>query len=73
MVTQCKPLTKDHLLLTTAFVGTKGWSVVSGFTVLRARSRKGLGGGFQMPLSRSLSLSNPIYRVFSRAFYLELS
>ena len=33
MVTRCKPLTKDHLLLKTAFAGIKGWSVVTGFTV----------------------------------------
>ena len=33
MVARCKPLTKDHLLLKTAFAGTKGWSVVTGFTV----------------------------------------
>ena len=33
MVTRCKPLTKDHLLLKTAFAGTKGWSLVTGFTV----------------------------------------
>ena len=32
-VARCKPLTKDHLLLKTAFAGTKGWSVVTGFTV----------------------------------------
>ena len=34
MVTQCKPPTKDHLVLKTAFAGTKGWSVVTGFTVI---------------------------------------
>ena len=36
MVAQCKPLTKDHLPLKTAFAGTKGkgWSLVPGFTVL---------------------------------------
>ena len=35
MVAQCKPLTKDHLPLTTTFPGTKGWSLVTGFTVLQ--------------------------------------
>ena len=33
MVARCKPLTKDHLLLKTAFAGTKGWSLVTGSTV----------------------------------------
>ena len=33
MVARCKPLTKDHLPLKTTFPGTKGWSVVTGFTV----------------------------------------
>ena len=33
MVARCKPLTKDHLPLKTAFAGTKGWSLVTGFTV----------------------------------------
>ena len=36
MVMQCKPLTKDHLPLKTAFAGTKGWSLVTGFTVVVA-------------------------------------
>ena len=34
MVARCKPLTKDHLSLTTTFPGPKGWSLVTGFTVL---------------------------------------
>ena len=34
MVARCKPLTKDHLPLTTTFPGTKGWSLVTGFTVI---------------------------------------
>ena len=34
MVVRCKPLTKDHLPLKTTFPGTKGWSLVTGFTVL---------------------------------------
>ena len=38
MVARCKPLTKDHLLLKTAFAGPKGWSVVTGFTVLGIES-----------------------------------
>ena len=29
MVARCKPLTKDHLPLKTAFAGTKGWLVVT--------------------------------------------
>ena len=33
MITRCKPLTKDHLPLKTTFPGTKGWSLVTGFTV----------------------------------------
>ena len=33
MVVRCKPLTKDHLPLKTAFSGAKGWSLVTGFTV----------------------------------------
>ena len=33
MVARCKPLTKDHLPLKTAFAGTNGWSLVTGFTV----------------------------------------
>ena len=33
MVVQCKPLTKDHLPLKTAFSGPKGWSLVTDFTV----------------------------------------
>ena len=40
MVARCKPLTKDRLLLKTAFAGTKGWSVVTGFTVGTGRCRK---------------------------------
>ena len=35
MVARCKPLTKDHLPLKTTFPGTKGWSLVTGFTVYR--------------------------------------
>ena len=34
MVVRCKPLSKDHLPLKTAFPGPKGWSLVTGFTVL---------------------------------------
>ena len=35
MVVRCKPPTKDHLPLKTAFSGLKGWwSLVTGFTVL---------------------------------------
>ena len=34
MVARCKPLTKDHLPLKTTFPGTKGWSLVTGFTVI---------------------------------------
>ena len=34
MIVPCKPLTKDHLPLKTAFSGPKGWwSLVTGFTV----------------------------------------
>ena len=46
MVARCKPLTKDHLPLTTTFPGTKGWSLVTGFTVhARRYSQRGGGGG----------------------------
>ena len=34
MVVPCKPLTKDHLPLKTAFSGPKRWSLVTGFTVI---------------------------------------
>ena len=41
IVVQCKPLTKDHLPLTTAFSGPKGWwSLVTGFTLLVDRRHK---------------------------------
>ena len=33
MVVRCRPLTKDHLSLKTAFSGPKGWSLVTGLTV----------------------------------------
>ena len=42
MVARCKPLTKDHLPLTTTFPGTKGWSLVTGFTVCCFVSHPGL-------------------------------
>ena len=34
MVVRCKPLTKDHLPLKTAISGPKGWSLVTGCTVV---------------------------------------
>ena len=40
MVARCKPLTKDHLLLKTAFAGTKGRSVVTGFTVFKLQRKQ---------------------------------
>ena len=39
-VVRCKPLTKDHLPLNTAFSGPKGWSLVTGFTVTLKYGRK---------------------------------
>ena len=69
MVTQCKPLTKDHLLLKTAFAGTKEWSVVTGFTVVgitctvmyvhvRLQASRG-GGGAVVLLGSSSSVFQP--------------
>ena len=37
MVVRCKPLTKDHLPLKTAYSGPKGWSLVTGFTVVSSQ------------------------------------
>ena len=33
-IVRCKPLTKDHLPLKTAFSGPKGWLLVTSFTAL---------------------------------------
>ena len=51
MVTRCKPLTKDHLLLKTAFAGTKGWSVVGLKTAFAGTKGWSVVTGFTVPVS----------------------
>ena len=62
MVAPCKPLTKDHLPLKTTFPGTKGWSLVTGFTVPVFHGKKSSpeSGGIQILApgnDRTVSLS----------------